>query len=290
MRSPICWFGGKGKMLKKLLPLIPEHSTYVEVFGGAGSLLFSKDPSRLEVYNDIDDGLVNLFSVLRDQFEELNRLCTLTPYSRKIFDNMKEQYHTEEDPVKKAWMFFTIARQSFSGNWGCGWSYSVAAHKQFGANLNSYLSSIERLPQIAERLMKVQIECRDFRDIVKYYDSKDCFFYLDPPYIPDTRSSGKYKHEISIEDHQDLADILLSVEGKVLLSGYDDGCTYNILEDNGWIKESYNTSNSSCGRTRYTSGKKVDNPILGKGSACEASPRIECVWMNYDIRKQMRLF
>ena len=84
MRSPISWFGGKGNMTSKLLPFIPDHITYVEVYGGGASLLFAKPPSKVEVYNDLNYDLVNLFRVIRDpsKFEKLQTMLSLTPYSR----------------------------------------------------------------------------------------------------------------------------------------------------------------------------------------------------------------
>ena len=87
LRSPVRWYGGKGNMVKKLLKLIPEHKIYVEVFGGGASLLFAKEPSPIEIYNDIDEGLVNFFRVLRDpeKFGKFYAKAVLTPYSRAEF-------------------------------------------------------------------------------------------------------------------------------------------------------------------------------------------------------------
>ena len=122
MRSPIMWFGGKGKMTAKLLPLLTPHRIYVEVFGGGASLLFAKDPAPVEVYNDLNEGLVNLFRVLRDrgQFDEFQRLVALTPYARAEYDYCREHWQAQTDPVQRAYQFYVVARMSFGGHFGSG--------------------------------------------------------------------------------------------------------------------------------------------------------------------------
>lgn len=129
MRSPICWLGGKGLLVKKLLPLVPEHRIYVEVFGGGASLLLAKDPavSEVEVYNDLDSRLVNLFEVLREPegFAEFERRAVLTPFGREVFRRARDSEAV--DPVEGAWAFFV--RQSFGGmgafEWVSEWDLSA---------------------------------------------------------------------------------------------------------------------------------------------------------------------
>jgi DNA adenine methylase len=123
LRSPIVWFGGKGAMVAKLLPLIPEHRIYVEPFGGGASMLVSKEPSAVEVYNDINSGLVNFFRVLRDsrQYGRLRRLAALTPYAREEFDFCRETWADAEETVERAYKWFVVARMSFSGIFGNSW-------------------------------------------------------------------------------------------------------------------------------------------------------------------------
>lgn len=111
LRSPIVWFGGKGNMVAKLLPLIPPHRIYVEPFGGGASLLFAKKPSPVEVYNDLDSGLVNFFRVLRDpkKFERLHKLVSLTPYSREEYDFCRATWETCDDDVERAYRWYVVA-------------------------------------------------------------------------------------------------------------------------------------------------------------------------------------
>lgn len=235
LRSPINWFGGKGNMVAKLLKFIPSHKIYVEVFGGGASLLFAKEPSPVEVYNDIDSGLVNFFRVLRDKdkFQEFYRKVCLTPYSREEYNYCRSTWEDCDDEVERAYRWFIVARMSFSGEFGHSWSFGVKfSRKGMASKCSSWLSIIDKLPDIHERIMRVQIEHKDFRDLIKTYDTKDTFFYLDPPYVPETRRSGKYKHEMTDKDHEDLVEILLTIKGKAMLSGYAN-IIYKRLEDAG---------------------------------------------------------
>ncbi|HPS01384.1 MAG TPA: DNA adenine methylase, partial [Candidatus Sumerlaeota bacterium] len=124
-KSPVVWMGGKSRIMKHLLPLIPEHKRYVEVFGGSGALLFTKDPliSEIEVYNDLDGGLVHFFRTLRnkEQFAELERLCSLTVYSREEWVNARDALDAETDPVQRAFLWYVVNRMSFGGRHGGSW-------------------------------------------------------------------------------------------------------------------------------------------------------------------------
>ena len=279
LRSPIWWFGGKGMMVGKLLKLLPPHDSYkiyVEPFGGGASLLFAKKPSPIEVYNDLDEGLVNFFRVLRDEekFKKFYHKVVLTPYSRKEFYHCRETWHQCDDEIERAYRWYVVARMSFSGVFGGSWSFAVTSSRHgMAAAVSKWLSSIEMLPEIHQRIMRVQIECNDFRKVIKTYDSEDTAWYIDPPYIPETRRDGKYKHELTLEDHKDLVELLLNVKGKVLLSGYAHPI-YELLEKSGWNRIDFKTACHATGKTRLTG-------ILGEGSAKKKQPRIESVWLNY---------
>lgn len=285
MHSPILWFGGKGRMTAKLLPLIPPHHTYVEPFGGGASLLFAKKPSPVEVYNDLDSGLVNFFRVLRDPegFERFHLLVSLTPYSREEFNSCRETWEGCTDDVERAYRWYVVARMSFSGMFGASWGFAVTATTRgMSMPCSNWLSVIERLPQIHQRIMRVQIEHDDFRQIIRTYDTPGTLFYCDPPYVPDTRKSGSYKHEMTVEDHNDLVELLLGVKGMAILSGYRHP-VYEPLERAGWRRHDYETSCSATARTRATG-------ILGKGSLEKMQPRVESVWVSPNCEKQPALF
>jgi len=269
MKSPLGWVGGKFFLVKELLKLVPQHKVYVEPFGGAAHLLFAKDPamSDLEVYNDIDSGLVNFFRVLRDE-EKAKKLIEkvyLTPYSREEFYFCRDTWESCEDEVERAYRWLVVAKMSFAGCFGTSWGFNLKMKDV----VQRWSSMPEKLIRAVERLKFVQVENRDFREIFKLYDSEDTFFYCDPPYVPEARKLERvYRYEMFIEDHKDLISIILNVKGKVLLSGYDNGL-YKVLEENGWKRKSF--------KVKCLSQKK-------KGE--EKEERVECVWMNYNIEKE----
>ncbi len=265
MNGPIIWYGGKGNMVKTLLKYIPTHKTYVEVFGGGASLLFAKIPSKIEVYNDLNSGLVNLFRVIRDpkKFKKMYKKVYLTPYSREEHKWAVEHCDDGND-VDRAYAWYVMIRQSFSG---CvrTWGLNVNTSDSFARNIKIYLNSLKRLPQIHQRLSLVQIENNDFRRILKTYDSKNTFFYVDPPYVLSTRKGGKvYEHEMTDKDHQELIDLLLDVKGKVMLSGYENDI-YKRL-DKKWSRIVYETY-CVASNSKQTNNKR--------------NKRTEIIWMNY---------
>ncbi len=280
MRSPIKWFGGKGNLVNRLLPLIPQHETYIEVFGGGASLLFAKDPSPLEVYNDLDSGLVTFFRVLRDpeKFARFYHLVMLTPYSREEWGDCRDTWAGVEDEAERAYRWFVVARMSFSGVFAQSWGFSL---QRAGHAVSAWLSILAEIPAIHERFSLVQVENRDFRFILETYDSPQTFFYLDPPYVPETRQDGEYAHELTLDDHEDLVRRLLTLKGKAMLSGYAHD-VYEPLVHAGWRKADFPTVCHVAGRTRATG-------LMGKGKVLEQQARVETVWMNYDPMQEMPL-
>ena len=243
MKSPIRWFGGKSLLARRIISLFPPHNTYVEAFGGGASVLFAKEPSPVEIYNDLDSGLVNFFRVLRDreQFVEFHRLVALTPYSREEFGFCRQHWEDCDDPIERAYRWYVVVRQSFSGDFKGGWSHGKhRSSRNMGECVSRWLSTVDRLPEIAERLLRVQIENRDWRLILKTYDSPDTLFYLDPPYVPETRRAGKYTHELCLADHSELVERMLALKGKVVLSGYAHPL-YEPLEVAGWQRYNIKT-------------------------------------------------
>lgn len=279
MRSPIKWFGGKGLLVPKLLPLFPEHTRYVEPFGGGASVLFAKPPCSVEVYNDRHGGLVNLFRVLRDLrlFPELQRRLVFTPYARQEYDDSlawwKEHGDEDGDPVTRAWHFFVIARMSFSGNFGASWSSVVdASCGGMAQTASSWLSAIDRLSAVHRRLMRVQIECYDWRVILERYNGAGWLVYADPPYVQVTRKSGEYTHEITDADHEDLIDRLLAYDGSVVLSGYVCDAYRRLDGVENWSRVDIETVCHAAGRT-HASG------LQGSGAVLAKQPRTESVWV-----------
>lgn len=299
IKSPITWYGGKQKTTKRLLPLIPPHHTYVETHGGAASLLLAKQPSPVEVYNDINYLLYNFFRVLRNEhlFAQFQHKVALSPYSRMEYEECVKAMHDlkimqnvgiRKDQItatprienatvlaEYARMFFIVARQSFGGEFGNSWgSSSTQSRKGMASTVSAYLSAIERLPEVHQRISMVQLECRDFSNIILRYDGPETLFYVDPPYLQESRKGGGhgYDHEMRYDDHVRLIGILKNIQGKFLLSGYP-----NNLYDEAFNRSiRWNTTCHAAGRTKASG-------MQGEGSAKEMQERTECIWFNYDI-------
>lgn len=270
-KSPINWYGGKYYMANDIIALFPEHNMYVEGFGGAGHILFKKSPSPMEVYNDLHSGLFLLFKILRDENkrEILISKIQLTPYSRQEFMECKKTWQSENDEIEKIRKFYTAIMQSVGGTGTGGWCYAKSKSRRgMSQAVSRWLGNVDdNMVNLIERLREIQIENLDIIELIKKYDKEDTLFYLDPPYIQETRKAKEvYDHEMSIAKHKELVDILLHIKGKVILSGYDHEI-YNSLLENGWKKVCLG---------KYSKRSQRDNDgELDKGQ--------EFVWINYDI-------
>lgn len=240
--NAFAWYGGKYSHLKFVLPIIDgiRHKTYVESFGGSAAVLLNKNRSPIEVYNDSYGDVVHFFRTLRDQPEELFRRITLTPYSREEFTRACRE-KTEDDPIERARLFYVRARQvrtglattATPGRWA---TCKDASRRDIAQVVSCWLSCVDQLPEIALRLKEVIIECQDGIKVIQRYDSRQTLHYIDPPYLPEVRPGGKgYAHETDREYHERLLDCLLQVEGKVVLSGYQNDLYDKRLK--GWKKK-----------------------------------------------------
>jgi len=267
LKSPIAWYGGKAYYAEWLIERFPNHRVYVEPFGGAANVLLRKPRSEVEVYNDIDDRVVNLFRVIRDpeQFERLRLLLDLTPYARGEFAALLDLPSTD-DPVEKARRFFAVCRQA-RGGIGMSkltknaWATSKRTRREMAEPVSKYLSAIDGLEDVATRFRTVMIESRPAIELIHQYDGDDTFFYLDPPYMPETRHGNKaatYAHEMTPDDHAALLDTLLQIKGKAMLSGYAAPLYEEKLK--GWRREELKTKAHMS-----NSGEE----------------RVEVIWFNY---------
>lgn len=221
------WYGGKYSHLDWLLPLLPKTHIYCEAFAGSASVLLNREPSPVEVLNDIDSEITNFFQVLRDRSNELIEKLYLTPFSREEFRKaILMRGKKDLDPVERARLFFIRAEQvrigleqtASLGRWA--WCKYTSRRGMSGA-VSRWLSRVEALWAVAERLRRVQIENDDAFNVIKRYDSKDTLFYLDPPYPHEARGDPRaYRYEMSRRVHERLAELLHTVKGKVALSGY----------------------------------------------------------------------
>lgn len=276
--NAVRWFGGKGNMLGKIVPLIDafRHTTYVELFAGGAAVLIQKRFSPVEVYNDLDEGLVGFFRVLssREHFEEFQKIVSVLPVSRKLWRDFRDEWSLEKDPIQKAAKWFVVARQSFSGCFGKSWGFARGSSYMGMAGVcSNWLSCLEGLERLHWRLVRVQIECDDFRKILKNYDSLETLFYCDPPYIHTTRMDGEYAHEMTDKDHKEFLEKLLSIEGSAIISGYPSALYSGMLRNTEWKEIRFETVCYAAARTRGTG-------ILGVGSAIKKQKRTEVLWLS----------
>lgn len=277
LKSPLRYYGGKAKLAGKLIKLIPDHETYVEVFAGGLSVFFAKETSELEIVNDLDSDVFNFYRVLRDpeKFKRFEFLVNLTPYSKEEFDFCRDPKRTTGDDVESARRWFVCNRLGFISDENNSRSFgrSIKGGKDgMAISVKSYLSAVSRLPEIAERLKKVQIEHDDYGTSIKRFDQPGTFFYLDPPYVHSTRKTSKgYRHEMADSDHKDLVEILLKIQGKAMLSGYRNPI-YGPLECAGWKRHDFKTTASSAARTKQSG-------LQGTGNATKNQERTESVWV-----------
>jgi len=287
MRAPIAWYGGKHRLADEIIARMPPHHTYVEPFGGAANVLLNKEPSPVEVYNDLDQGLSNFFEVLSDPalFEEFYRRVAVLPCSRVIYEKWRDAWNDAPSDVERAVRWFFIARQSFSGIFGRSWRTNIAtSNNGMAKQCSSWLSTLGLLPEIHARLQCVQIEWQDFRTILDRYDTPETLFYLDPPYILSARNGGdRYDLELTDADHEDLIALALSRAGHVMISGYRHPL-YDQLEAAGWHRYDFNIDCSAMGRTRGTG-------YQGEGAASgPRHRRIDSLWVKPWAVEKLPLF
>lgn len=238
-KAPISWYGGKAHLADRLARMLPAHHTYVEAFGGAASLLFTKTPVTLEVYNDLDGGLVTFFRCLRDQPRQLARLLTFTPYAREEFELCRDSWEGVADDLERARRFYVRMRQAFGCSASKSWGHEHNGELSGGTRANSFAATVDEMERFAERLRHVQVEHLDWPLLLDRYDAPGVCMYLDPPYHPETRSrlgrNHGYRFEMNAEDHERLTATVIKLRSSVLLSGYDHR-SYRVLEQHGFTR------------------------------------------------------
>jgi DNA adenine methylase len=258
------YYGGKFSHLDFLLPLLPTTFThFCEPFGGSAAILINRPPAPAETYNDLDSEVVNFFECLRDHADDIIRAISLTPFSRE--ELMKAC--TSElglTKIERARRFFTRARQTRTGLAQTSsegrWAHCVLTSRAGMAGaVSRWLGSVEGLPQIVQRLQRVQIENAPATEVVRRYDSPETLFYCDPPYPHEARGDSKaYGFEMTDGEHEELAECLHSAKGAVAVSGYRCQLMERLYGD--WIRVDANT--------------RLCNSSKGE--------RMESVWVNYD--------
>lgn len=257
------WYGGKFSHLDWLLPLLPSAHHYCEPFSGSAAVLLNKEPSPVETYNDIDGEVVNFFRALRDDFEALQRVISLTPFSREEFYRAIASNPRDATDLERARRFYIRARQTRTGlaqtaTLGRWANCKNTSRAGMSGVVSRWLGGVDALSDIAARLVRVQIENRPALEVIRLYDGPGTLFYCDPPYLHDTRGDSKaYGFEMIEQEHVALAEALRACDGKVAISGYRNKLMDRLYK--GW--------------KRFDATPKQAHSIK--------KLRQECLWMNY---------
>lgn len=254
-RPVLRWHGGKWLLAPWIIDHMPAHRCYVEPFGGAASVLLRKARSYAEVYNDLDDDVVNLFRVIRSNNAlALVEALKLTPFASTEF---LAAYDAVDEPVERARRLVVRSFMGFGSN----------AHQRrsgFRSNSNrsgttparDWLNYPDQLVATIERLRGVVITKRDAKEVMEAHDAETTLHYVDPPYLPETRDKGSdYAHEMTEAEHESLLAFLRTLRGRVIVSGYPSGQYDDGLR--GW--------------------RRVQRKALADG----ARERTEVLWMNW---------
>lgn len=285
-RPAFPYFGGKSSHADKIIPyLSPQFKTYIEVFGGSAGLLLAKPPHPVEVYNDIYEPLVSFFRILRSPvlFPEFYRRVKLYPYSRAEYRHCLATWQDQPSLMERTVRWYIVARWSFSGRFGASWSFArTESQRGMPIHVASWQSILVELPEIARRFQRVQVEQDSWDVIIPRYDDPTALFYLDPPYIHDTRKGGEYAQEMESADHERLVTQLLTVKGGVVLSGYDHPL-YEPLVDSKWRVVRWSAPSSAVGRTRAI--RMTQNTRRTDATAFIA--RTEVLWINPQAQRYL---
>ena len=255
LKPPFTYFGGKGILAPKIAALLPGHGHYVEPYCGSLAVLLAKQQSGMETVNDKDGAIIAFWRVLRDRPADLARACALTPHSIAEFRDAEDvdAPADELEMARRVWIRLSQGRTGTLRN--TGWRHFVdPSNSAFG--MPEYLGRyVERMAVAAERLHHVSLECRPALELVEWYGrSAGVLLYVDPPYLRSTRNSGAYRHEMTEQDHRDLAAALGGVKASVVLSGYASEM-YDLDLYRGWHRTEFR---SGTGQNAETWGNRTE--------------------------------
>lgn len=225
MNSPFAYIGGKSRLAKQIISLIPEHKTYAEVFSGGAWIFFSKEPSKSEVINDLDSDLISFYRVVQKHLEEFLKQFKWLLTSREWFKDWKDQLEGRGlTDIEKAARYYYVQRLAFGGR---------VRNRSFGIATDgrppriNILRLEEEMSAIHLRLANVTIENLSWRELIARYDRPDTFFYCDPPYY----KCKDYKHNFILKDYKKIAQILKQIKGRFMLSINDHPDMRQIFQD-----------------------------------------------------------
>ncbi len=235
LKSGINRVGGKAYLSQWLCSFLPEHLCYVEPFAGGAKLFFAKEPSPIEVLNDSDNNLVNLYRCIQnaEKRQKLINILNETPYSRSVFQNWKYGDEMTLNDIEKAGRYFFLCKASFAGDVERG-GFGMPSKKTGRNPARTYQNSIDAIEHIAKRLKGITIECLGYVECIMRYDSPETLFYIDCPYYG---HEHYYGDSFSHEDHYRLAELLHGIKGHAMVSHYSNELYDELYQ--GWNRYEY---------------------------------------------------
>lgn len=259
-RPILRYYGGKWRIAPWIIDHFPPHRIYCEPFGGGASVLLKKERSYGEIYNDLDGEVVNVFRVMQKNHDKLRRLLRVTPYAR---DEMELAYERTWNKVERARRAIIRSFMGFGADSvtrDCRTGFRNNSNRSGTTPAHDWANWPDQIDAFHQRLTGVVIENRNAIEVMKSQDSVNTLFYVDPPYIHESRADFRARHgyrcEMTNADHEHLAEYLSQVEGMVVLSGYDHPIYANL----GWAHE------------------KIETKVFHRLG--EYNPRMEMLWMN----------
>jgi DNA adenine methylase len=270
-RPALRYYGAKFALAPWIIDHFPAEYPglhYIEPYGGSAGVLLRKAPSRLETYNDLDHRLVTFFRVLRDRPEELTESLSLTPYARAEYEGARnpagDPEVTDLEVARRVYTEYWLSIAGSPVRPGFKVQRSIAG--RYTPAPAGFIKATSYLPRLAERLRGVQIENINALELIKRVDGADTLLYVDPPYPAETRKHERsYSHEMGARDHKELAGLLSSYSGYVLISGYDSAEYRDLYDSAGWYR--------ATRKTRDNSGAKQ---------------ALEVLWLNPRLAEELR--
>jgi DNA adenine methylase len=223
LRAPVKFFGGKGTMFNEIMNYFPksdEYNTYIEPFSGSFSLGLKIEPiPPIQMYNDLEQNVYSLYKVLSDpdMYRVFKEKCDLALYSEDLRAEFKRSLERPDLPiVERAFCFFYVNRTSHNGVGG--FSKNTYIRRGMSKSISDFLSSIDRLDELHDRLSRVIVTNTDGIELIKKYNTPNVFLYCDPPYEQSTRTSTRYKVDMDRNGHIDFLNAVVESKAKILIS------------------------------------------------------------------------